>query len=120
MSVGIGHWVDGRVRRGESGRSAPVHNPASGEVTGAVDLASAAEVDVAIASAVRAAAAWRSSSLSQRAAVLFAFRQLLSERSETLAQIVTAEHGKVVADALGEIARGLENVEFAAGVPHLL
>ena len=120
MSVGIGHWVDGRVRRGESGRSAPVHNPASGEVTGTVDLASAAEVDVAVASAVRAAAAWRSSSLSQRAAVLFAFRQLLSERSETLAQIVTAEHGKVVADALGEIARGLENVEFAAGVPHLL
>jgi malonate-semialdehyde dehydrogenase (acetylating)/methylmalonate-semialdehyde dehydrogenase len=120
VSVGIGHWVDGRSRRGESGRTAPVHNPASGEVTGAVDLASAAEVDAAVASAMRAAAAWRSSSLSQRAAVLFAFRQLLSERSEALARIVTAEHGKVVSDALGEIARGLENVEFAAGVPHLL
>src|SRR5690349_23181831 len=69
---------------------------------------------------MRAAAAWRTSSLSQRAAVLFAFRQLLSERSEALARIVTAEHGKVVADALGEIARGLENVEFATGVPNLL
>ena len=120
MSLGIGHWIDGAPRRGTSGRTAPVHNPASGEVTGLVDLASAAEVGEAVAGAVRAAAGWRTSSLSQRAAILFAFRQLLSERSEALARIVTAEHGKVVSDALGEIARGLENVEFAAGVPQLL
>ncbi|MGZ4535695.1 MAG: aldehyde dehydrogenase family protein, partial [Nocardioidaceae bacterium] len=116
----ISHWINGQETPGQSGRTAPVHNPATGEQTGAVDLAAAEEVDLAVASAVAAAAEWRSASLAQRAGVLFAFRQLLHDRSDELAAVVTAEHGKVLADAAGEVARGLENVEFATGVPHLL
>ncbi|HKY57527.1 MAG TPA: CoA-acylating methylmalonate-semialdehyde dehydrogenase [Aeromicrobium sp.] len=114
------HWLDGRSWPGTSERTSPVHNPATGEVTANVVLASADDVGIAVASAARAAALWRTSSLSQRAEILFAFRQLLSDRSDELARIITAEHGKVHADALGEIARGLENVEFACGVPQLL
>ena len=116
----IGHWIDGRRTPGTSGRTAPVFNPASGEQTGAVALASAGEVGAAVASAVAAARSWRSASLSRRAAVLFAFRELLHAHADELAALVTAEHGKVLADAAGEVARGLENVEFATGVPQLL
>ncbi len=116
----ISSWIDGRLSESTSGRTAPVHDPATGQETSRVDLASAAEVDAAVRSAAAAATAWRSSSLSTRAAVLFAFRQLLHERADELAAIITAEHGKTRADALGEIARGLENVEFATGVPQLL
>jgi malonate-semialdehyde dehydrogenase (acetylating) / methylmalonate-semialdehyde dehydrogenase len=116
----ISHWVDGRSTGGTSGRTSPVFNPATGLQTAEVDLAGAADVEAAIASASLAAKEWRNTSLSQRAAVLFAFRELLHERSDELAAIVTAEHGKVLSDAAGEIMRGLENVEFATGVPHLL
>jgi malonate-semialdehyde dehydrogenase (acetylating)/methylmalonate-semialdehyde dehydrogenase len=116
----IRHWVDGRSWAGTSARTAPVHNPATGAVSAQVTLASATDVDAAVASATRAAAQWRTSSLSRRSAILFAFRHLLNDRSDDLARIITAEHGKVHSDALGEIARGLENVEFAAGVPQLL
>jgi malonate-semialdehyde dehydrogenase (acetylating) / methylmalonate-semialdehyde dehydrogenase len=97
-----------------------VFNPATGVVSGEVELASAAEVSVAVASAKRAAQEWRLASLSRRSGVLFAFRQLLHDNADELAAIVTAEHGKVLADAHGEIARGLENVEFACGVPQLV
>jgi malonate-semialdehyde dehydrogenase (acetylating)/methylmalonate-semialdehyde dehydrogenase len=97
-----------------------VHNPATGEVTGKVLLASTEDVATAVASAREASLEWRESSLSRRSAVLFAFRELLHERSDELAAIVTAEHGKVLSDAAGEVARGLENVEFATGVPTLL
>jgi malonate-semialdehyde dehydrogenase (acetylating)/methylmalonate-semialdehyde dehydrogenase len=120
MTTHIPHWIDGRESRGTSGRTAPVYNPATGAVTGEVDLASAAEVDAAVARASAAAREWRQSSLSRRSAVLFAFRELLHQRTDELAGIITAEHGKVLSDAAGEIARGLENVEFAAGVPQLL
>src|SRR3954447_9705956 len=120
MAARISHWIDGASYAGSSGRSAPVFNPAIGEQTGDVDLASAPEVDLAIASARQAAQQWRQSSLSQRAGVLFAFRQLVHDHADELASIITSEHGKVHDDALGEIARGLENVEFACGVPHLL
>jgi len=116
----IGHWIDGRRTPGSSGRTAPVFNPASGEQTGDVALASTGEVGAAVASAVAAARSWRSASLSRRAAVLFAFRELLHAHADELAALVTAEHGKVLADAAGEVARGLENVEFATGVPQLL
>ena len=116
----IGHWIDGRRTPGTSGRTAPVFNPATGEQTGDVALASAGEVAAAVASAVAAARSWRSASLSRRAAVLFAFRELLHAHADELAALVTAEHGKVLADAAGEVARGLENVEFATGVPQLL
>jgi malonate-semialdehyde dehydrogenase (acetylating)/methylmalonate-semialdehyde dehydrogenase len=116
----IEHWVSGTRMPGSSGRTAPVHDPATGQVTSHVALASAAEVDAAVKTAVAAAEEWRSASLSRRAAVLFSFRELLHARTGELAAIITSEHGKVLADAAGEIARGLENVEFATGVPQLL
>jgi len=120
MTQRISHWIDGRQTPGTSGRTAPVFNPATGQRSADVELASDSEVDVAVAKAVVAAREWRHASLSQRAGVLFAFRQLLHERTDELAAIVTAEHGKVLSDSAGEIARGLENVEFSAGVPQLL
>jgi malonate-semialdehyde dehydrogenase (acetylating) / methylmalonate-semialdehyde dehydrogenase len=120
MTNRISHWIDGQPTPGTSGRTAPVFNPATGRQTAAVDLASAAEVDAAVKKSVSAAREWRSSSLSKRSAILFAFRELLHANTAELAAIITAEHGKVLSDAEGEIARGLENVEFASGVPHLL
>jgi malonate-semialdehyde dehydrogenase (acetylating)/methylmalonate-semialdehyde dehydrogenase len=120
MSTRIPHWIDGRRTDGTSGRTGPVYNPATGLQTGEVDLASRDEVDRAVAGAKAAAKEWRTSSLSTRAAILFAFRELLHDRADELAKIITAEHGKVLNDAHGEIARGLENVEFATGVPNLL
>src|SRR5947208_388407 len=119
MTNRISHWIDGRLVPGTSGRTGAVFNPARGVQSGEVELASAGEVAAAVASA-EAAAAGRAASLSRRSAVLFAFRELLHAGAEELAGIVTAEHGKVHADAMGEIARALENVEFAAGVPQLL
>jgi malonate-semialdehyde dehydrogenase (acetylating)/methylmalonate-semialdehyde dehydrogenase len=116
----INHWIGGKSVAGESGRSAPVSDPALGVQTGAVDLASAAEVSAAVAVARSAQAGWGQSSLSTRAAVLFRFRELLDANRGRLAAAVTAEHGKVLADAAGEVARGLENVEFSCGIPHLL
>jgi malonate-semialdehyde dehydrogenase (acetylating)/methylmalonate-semialdehyde dehydrogenase len=120
MSTRISHWIDGAVVAGTSGRTSPVFNPATGLQTADVDLASAAEVDRAVASAKAAAREWRTASLSRRSAVLFAFRELLAANADDLAKIITSEHGKVLADAAGEIARGLENVEFACGVPQLI
>jgi malonate-semialdehyde dehydrogenase (acetylating)/methylmalonate-semialdehyde dehydrogenase len=120
MTTRISHWVDGRVQAGTSGRTAPVFNPATGARTAEVDLASTEELDAAVTSATAAAREWRQASLSRRAAVVFAFRELLHARSDELAAIITSEHGKVLSDAAGEIARGLENVEYAAGVPNLL
>ena len=120
MTDRIPHWIDGARREGTSGRTSPVFNPATGLQTAEVVLASAAEVDAAVRSAKEAQREWRAASLSRRSGVLFAFRQLLHDRADDLAKIITAEHGKVLDDAHGEIARGLENVEFACGVPHLL
>jgi malonate-semialdehyde dehydrogenase (acetylating) / methylmalonate-semialdehyde dehydrogenase len=120
MSTRISHWIDGHETSGTSGRTSPVFNPATGEQTAEVELAGADDVSRAVASAKAAAQEWRNASLSKRSGVLFAFRELLHERAGELAEIVTAEHGKVLSDAAGEIARGLENVEFATGVPHLM
>ena len=120
MTKRIAHWIDGTTTDGTSGRTSPVFNPATGQQTGEVDLAAAADVDRAVASAVTAAKEWRHASLSKRSAVLFAFRELVHARADELAAIVTSEHGKVLSDATGEIMRGLENVEFATGVPQLL
>ncbi len=120
MSERISHWIDGAVVAGTSGRTSAVYNPATGLQTGEVELASAAELDRVVTSARDAAHEWRSASLSRRSGVLFAFRQLLHDRADDLAKIVTSEHGKVLSDAHGEIARGLENVEFACGAPQLM
>ena len=116
----IAHWIGGVETAGTSGRVGPVFNPATGEQIAEVDLASAAEVATAVAAAKEAVRSWRSASLSKRSAVLFTFRELLASRTGELAAIVTREHGKVLADAAGEVARGLENVEFATGVPQLM
>jgi malonate-semialdehyde dehydrogenase (acetylating)/methylmalonate-semialdehyde dehydrogenase len=120
VTTRISHWLNGASVAGTSGRAAPVYNPATGAVTAEVDLASRAEVDAAVAIAKEAARPWRETSLSRRSAVLFAFRELLAAHVDDLAEVITAEHGKVLSDARGEIARGLENVEFACGAPQLL
>ena len=116
----IGHWVAGRAAPGTSGRTAPVYDPARGVQTGEVALASAAEVDAVVASAVGASDEWGSSSLTRRASLLFRLRELLDASRDELAAAVTREHGKVLEDAKGEVARGIENVEFACGIPNLL
>jgi malonate-semialdehyde dehydrogenase (acetylating)/methylmalonate-semialdehyde dehydrogenase len=116
----ISHWIDGRVVESTSGRSAPVFDPAVGEQTGAVDLASADEVDAAVASARDAFPEWRTTSLSRRAEIMFRLRELVDANRKELASRLTAEHGKVLSDSLGEVARGLENIEFACGIPQLL
>ena len=116
----IGHWVGGRAVPGTSGRTTPVYDPARGVQTGEVALASAAEVDAVVASAVVASPEWRSSSLTRRASLLFRLRELLDASRDELAAAVTREHGKVLEDAKGEVARGIENVEFACGIPNLM
>ncbi|TFD42037.1 aldehyde dehydrogenase family protein, partial [Cryobacterium sp. TMT1-2-1] len=116
----ISHWIDGAAAAGTSTRTAPVFNPATGQVAKNVSLASTADVDVAIASALAAFPAWRDTSQAKRQSIMFNFRELLNARKGELADILTAEHGKVSADALGEITRGLEVVEFALGMPHLM
>jgi len=119
VSETLDHWVAGARWQGASARTAPVYNPALGIVQKEVRLASSADVDAAVAAAVGAWPAWRDASIAKRTAVLFAFRELLNARKDELAAILTAEHGKVLSDALGEIARGLEVVDFACGVGHL-
>jgi malonate-semialdehyde dehydrogenase (acetylating)/methylmalonate-semialdehyde dehydrogenase len=116
----ISHWIDGRVVESTSGRSGPVFNPATGEQTGEVDLGTVEEVDAAVAAARAAFPGWRSASLSSRAEVMFRLRELVDANRKEIASLLTAEHGKVLSDALGEVARGLENIEFACGIPQLL
>ncbi|WP_241976005.1 CoA-acylating methylmalonate-semialdehyde dehydrogenase [Cryobacterium algoricola] len=116
----VPHWIDGAERAGVSGRTAPVFDPALGSVTKDVPLADAAEIEAAVASAKAAFPAWRDLSIAKRQSIIFTFRELLNARKGELAEILTSEHGKVLSDALGEITRGLEVVEFACGIPHLL
>jgi malonate-semialdehyde dehydrogenase (acetylating) / methylmalonate-semialdehyde dehydrogenase len=116
----IPHWIDGARVDGTSGRSGPVYNPARGVQTGAVDLASVEEVDAAVQSAERALPGWRSTSIAKRAELFFAIRELFHAHREDLAKLLTAEHGKVLTDAMGEVARGLEVIEYACGIPTLL
>ncbi|MFF2298864.1 CoA-acylating methylmalonate-semialdehyde dehydrogenase [Arthrobacter sp. NPDC058127] len=115
----IEHWINGSyVPAGE--RTAPVSNPATGKVTARVALASVEDGNAAVAAAKAAFPAWRDTSLARRTQILFSFRELLNSRKEELAAIITSEHGKVLDDALGEVTRGQEVVEFACGIPHLL
>jgi len=116
----INHWFDGGERSGASNRTLDVTNPATGQVTGRMVLADEADAHAVIAAARRAADTWGKVSITTRARVMFRFRELLEARKDELATIITREHGKVHSDALGEISRGLEVVEFACGVPHLL
>jgi malonate-semialdehyde dehydrogenase (acetylating) / methylmalonate-semialdehyde dehydrogenase len=120
MSHTISHWISNESFAGSSGASAPVTNPATGEVTGRVALASVEDARAVIDAAAAAFPAWRDTSLAKRTQVLFRFRELLNERKGELAEIITSEHGKVVSDALGEVSRGQEVVEFACGIAHLV
>ena len=116
----ITHFVNGNSWNGKAERSGEVFNPATGEVTGHVDFASNAVVDEVVASAQKAFEEWRSTSIAKRTQILFAFREILNARKEEVAALITAEHGKVLSDALGEVTRGQEVVEFACGIAHLL
>ncbi|MGE3840600.1 MAG: CoA-acylating methylmalonate-semialdehyde dehydrogenase [Vicinamibacterales bacterium] len=119
-STTLTHWIDGRPWNGHVERYGDIYNPATGAVTTQVAFADAALVDRAVVSARRAADAWRDASLAQRARIMFAFRELIERHKRDLAEIVTREHGKVLSDALGEVSRGQEVVEFACGLPQLL
>ncbi len=116
----VRHWIDGKPYDGVPERTGDVYDPATGQVARQVAFASTGVIDEAVSSAKTAFQTWRHSSLAQRSKILFAFRELMSERATELAAIVTEEHGKVLSDALGEVGRGLEVVEFACGIPHLL
>jgi len=116
----INHWIDNDFQPGTSNRVDPVFNPATGEQTAQVCLASDAEVDQAVASAKEAFADWRETSLAQRMAILFRFRDLVDRHRDDIARLLTQEHGKVLDDARGEVSRGLENIEFACGAGELL
>jgi malonate-semialdehyde dehydrogenase (acetylating)/methylmalonate-semialdehyde dehydrogenase len=120
MSRHVTHWIGGKPWSGAAERRGDIYNPATGAVTGTVDFASKGVVDDAVAAAVKALPGWRSSSLAKRTGVLFSFRQLVHGHREELAELISSEHGKVASDAAGEVARGLEVVEFACGIPHLL
>ena len=116
----IPHWIAGKPETGASGRVGPVFDPAAGKQTASVSLASQDDVANAVTVAAAAAIEWSASSLSARAAALFRLRDLVDRHRSNLAAAITAEHGKVLSDAAGEVARGLENIEFACGIPHLL
>ena len=116
----ISHWINGTVVSEKSDKTGEVFNPATGQICATVEFASTATVDKAVTVATEAFASWRHSSLTKRTQVLFAFRELVNQNKEKIAALITQEHGKVLSDALGEVTRGLEVVEFACGIPHLL
>src|SRR4051812_30302987 len=116
----VSHWIDGKPAVAASARHGDVFDPATGRVAKQVAFASADEVDAAVEAASVAFGAWRATSLAERTRILFRFRELLDQRTDELAAIITAEHGKVTGDALGEVARGLEVVELACGIAQLL
>src|SRR5271166_3700561 len=116
----VTHWIGGRTVPSCSGRSGPIWDPATGEVQGRVAFASAEEVDQAVAVARQAFPSWRATALSKRSDVMFRLRELVDRNRRNLADLLTREHGKTVPDALGEVSRGLENIEFACGIANLL
>jgi malonate-semialdehyde dehydrogenase (acetylating)/methylmalonate-semialdehyde dehydrogenase len=120
MTVGLHHFINGKPVPGHGTRSAPVYNPATGEVRGEVALASAEDTRAAIAAAREAFPAWAATTPLRRARILFRFRDLVEKHKSELAALITMEHGKLLSDAEGEVTRGMEVVEFACGIPHLL
>ena len=120
MTAEIGNFIDGTAVSSHSGRTAPVFNPATGEQTGAVGLSSAAEVSAAVAAAKAALPGWADTPPLKRARLMMNFRLLLEENKEDLARVIGAEHGKVLDDAVGEVTRGIENVEYVCGIPELI
>ncbi|MCB0936258.1 MAG: aldehyde dehydrogenase family protein, partial [Mycobacterium sp.] len=120
MSTRIPHFIDGKRSELASTRTADVFNPSTGAVQAQVLLASAADVDTAVASAVQAQKEWAAWNPQKRARVLMKFIELVNEHTDELAELLSIEHGKTVADSLGDIQRGIEVIEFATGIPHLM
>jgi malonate-semialdehyde dehydrogenase (acetylating)/methylmalonate-semialdehyde dehydrogenase len=120
MTTALHHWIDGKATEGSPERRDALYDPAVGARTGTLPIAGEADVDAAVASAKAAFAGWRDTSLSQRTRILFRFRDLVDRHTDELAALITGQHGKVLADARGEVARGLDVIEFACGLPHLL
>jgi malonate-semialdehyde dehydrogenase (acetylating)/methylmalonate-semialdehyde dehydrogenase len=116
----IEHWINGKMQKGKSGRFGEVFNPATGKATSRISFADASEVDAAVAAATKAFAGWSRTGLTKRTTILFKFRELVNARKDDFARFITKEHGKVFSDAQGEVQRGLEVVEFACGIPHLI
>ena len=116
----VSHWINGSVTTDKAAQVGEIFNPATGKVSGTVNFADVATADKAVQVATAAFDSWRHSSLTKRTQVLFAFRELVNKNKENIAALITAEHGKVLSDAQGEVTRGLEVVEFACGIPHLL
>ena len=116
----VSHWINGSVTTDKAAQVGEIFNPATGKVSGTVNFADVATVDKAVQVVIAAFDSWRHSSLTKRTQVLFAFRELVNKNKENIAALITAEHGKVLSDAQGEVTRGLEVVEFACGIPHLL
>ena len=119
MANTITHWIDGKLSEKTAERHGEVYNPATGDVQSHVALATPAVVDEAVESAWKASQSWRSVSIAKRTKIMFAFRQLVDKHQHELAKLLTLEHGKVTADALGEVNRGLEVIEFACGIADL-
>jgi len=120
MTKTLNHFIDGRLVEGQSGRMGDVFNPATGDVTAQVPLASAVEVHAAITSSAAALPGWAATPPAQRTQILFKFRELLIKHMDDLAKLLSAEHGKTIQDAKGELSRGIEVVEFACGIPQAL
>ena len=116
----IPHWINGQPVAGSSGRTGKVYNPATGQVQALVPLANRAELDAAVAAATAAFPDWSAQPPLRRARVMFRFREIFESRLDQVAALLTSEHGKVLSDAKGEATRGLENIEFATGIPSLL
>ncbi|MGC2662062.1 MAG: CoA-acylating methylmalonate-semialdehyde dehydrogenase [Bryobacteraceae bacterium] len=116
----VGHWIDGQIVESSSGRFGVIWDPATGESQAHVDFASPNEVDAAVAAAKQAYLGWRETALSRRSEIMFRMRELVDANRQNIAKAIVAEHGKTLSDALGEVARGLENIEFACGIPNLL
>ena len=120
MTRNVEHFFNNKHVASSSGRFSPIYDPSTGTVQAEVGLASVEEVDMAVAAAREAFQSWRAVSLSRRSEIMFAFRHLLHEQRDEIAALVSSEHGKVASDAAGELARGIENVEFACGIAQLL
>jgi len=116
----VSHWINGSLTTDKASQVGEIFNPATGKISGTVNFADLVTVDKAVQAASSAFDSWRHSSLTKRTQVLFAFRELVNKNKEKIAELITAEHGKVLSDAQGEVTRGLEVVEFACGIPHLL
>ena len=116
----VSHWINGSLTTDKASQMGEIFNPATGKISGTVNFADITTVNQAVQAASTAFDTWRHSSLTKRTQVLFAFRELVNKNKEKIAEIITSEHGKVLSDAQGEVTRGLEVVEFACGIPHLL